>query len=131
MTKVMTTSEGGKIQVWGKGKEERDLLYISDLIQFIDLGLEKQENNYELCNVGCGSAISVSDLVKKIIDISGKNLKIEYNPNKPSINTKVFLDTSKAKKTFGWKPKISLDDGIKKTMKWYCDNMLKKEDRIK
>jgi nucleoside-diphosphate-sugar epimerase len=123
ITKVMTTGDGDKIVVWGEGKEERDLLYVSDLVSFIELGLEKQKNNFELCNVGYGSTISIRDLVKKIIKISGKNLEIEYDSSKPSIKTKVIPDITRAKKEFGWGPKTSLEEGITKTIKWYNDNL--------
>ena len=80
---------------------------------------EKQSKKLELFNVGLGSSISVKDLVKKIINISGKNLKIEHDLTKPSIKTKLCLDITKAKNELGWKPKISLDEGIKQTMNWY------------
>jgi len=124
MTKVMTAEDNGKIIVWGEGKEERDLLYISDLVDFVNLAIKKQKNKFELFNVGCGSSISISNLVKKIIDHSGKNIKIEYDLSKPTLKTKLCLDISKAKRSFGWEPKISLDEGIKKTMEWYKDNVL-------
>ncbi|MCK4364493.1 MAG: NAD-dependent epimerase/dehydratase family protein [Thermoplasmatales archaeon] len=124
MTKVMTTKEGGKIVVWGTGKEERDLLYVSNVVDFVDLTVKKQKNKFELFNVGCGSSISVSDLVKKIISHSKKNIEIEYDLSKPSIKTKLCLDTTKANKLFGWKPKVSLDEGIQRTIEWYKSNIL-------
>jgi len=124
MTKVMTTKDGEKIIVWGSGEEERDLLYVSNLVDFIDLAIKKQKNKFELYNVGCGYSVSVKDLVKKIINQSGKNLKIEYDLSKPTIKTKLCLDITKAKKELGWIPKISLDEGIKKTADWYKSNLL-------
>lgn len=119
ITKVMTTEEGGKIIVWGHGDEERDLLYISDLVDFIVLAINMQDTKFELYNVGYSSSISVKDLIKKIINLSGKNINIEYDTSKPSIDTKFCLDINKAKKLLKWSPKISLDNGIKKTMEWY------------
>lgn len=119
ITKVMSAKKGGKISVWGTGEEERDLLYVSDLVDFVDLVLSKQKNKFELYNAGCGSSISVKELVKKIIALSGRNIRIEYNLSKPSIKTKLCLDTTKAKKLLGWTPKVSLDKGIQKTIKWY------------
>src|SRR3989338_8410474 len=121
MTKVMTAADG-KIAVWGAGDEERDLLYISDLVDFLEIVLDKQESEFELYNVGYGSSISVNDLVKKIIYHSGKDIKVEHDLSRPSINTKLRLDISKAKKSLGWSPKISLDEGIRKTMDWYKSN---------
>lgn len=118
ITKVLDTPEGGTITVWGEGKEERDLLYIDDLVDFVNLAIEKQKNKFELYNVGYGSSISIADLVKKIIHISGKNLSIQYDKTKPNINTKLCLCSDKAKRSLGWVPKVSLDEGIRLTMDW-------------
>lgn len=123
--KVMNAKDG-KITVWGEGKEARDLLYISDLVDFVSLAIDKQDYNFNLFNVGVGKAISVDTLVKKIIEISGKNLTIEYDRTKPNIATKIFLDSSKAKEKFGWEPRVSLEEGIKKTLGWYTENIIKK-----
>jgi nucleoside-diphosphate-sugar epimerase len=119
ITKVMRAAEGGKIVVWGAGAEERDLLYVSDLVNFVELAIDKQKTGFELFNVGYGSSISVSNLVKKIIDSSGKNVGIEYDESKPTIKTKLCLDTTKAKNAFGWVVQVRLDEGIRKTINWY------------
>jgi len=126
MTKVMTAKDkdGGEIVVWGTGEEERDLLYVSDLVDFVDLAIKKQKNKFELYNVGCGYSTSINDLVKKIIKLSGRNLKIEYDLSKPTIKTKLCLDKTKAKNLLGWEPKVTLDQGIQKTMEWYKSNIL-------
>ncbi|OGS44945.1 MAG: hypothetical protein A2539_04520 [Elusimicrobia bacterium RIFOXYD2_FULL_34_15] len=122
ITKVMTTKDGGKIKVWGEGTEERDLMHVDDVVDFIKLALSKQTSKFELFNAGCGSSISVSNLIKKIIQISGKNISIEYDLTKPTVKTKVCLDSTKAKNMLGWESKISLDEGIKKTIDWYKNN---------
>ena len=122
MTKVMT-EKNGIITVWGKGEEKRDLLYVSDLVKFIELVISHQNSPYELYNVGYGISISINDLVKKIIDCSGKRLSIEHDLSKPSNETELCLDCSKAKQELGWEPEVSLKEGIKKTMKWYQQNL--------
>ena len=123
VTKVMTANNGEKIVVWGAGEEERDLLYVSDLVNFVELVIDKQESRFELYNVGYGSSISVNNLVKKIVTSSAKDLKIEHDLTKPNIKTKLCLDTTKAKNSLGWVPEVSLDDGIQKTIKWHKANI--------
>ena len=123
MTKVMTAENGGKVVVWGAGEEERDLLYVSDLVDFVKLAIDQQESKYELYNAGCGSSVSVSNLVKRIIAISGKDLEVEHDLSKPSLKTKLCLDATRAKESLGWSPKVSLDEGIQKTMNWYGANI--------
>ena len=122
ITKVMTAEEGSKVIVWGEGSEERDLLYISDLGDFVKLAVEKQRDKFQLFNAGYGSSISVKELVDRIIKHSGKSLNIEYDLSKPSIKTKLCLDSTRAKEILGWFPNVSLDDGIEKTISWYKKN---------
>lgn len=123
VTKAMTAKDG-KIVVWGTGGERRDLLYVSDLVDFVGGALTGQEKPYELVNVGLGEDVSISDLVKKIIAHSGKDIKIEYDASRPTIKTRLCLDITKAKEVFNWTPKVSLDEGIKKTIEWYKGNVL-------
>ena len=118
MTKVMRALDDF-ITVWGKGSEERDLLYISDLTDFVRIAIEKEDTGFSLYNAGSGACISITSLVEKIIKHSGKKLKIKHDTTKPSIDTKLCLDIKKAKDILGWSPKVSLDEGIAKTMGWY------------
>ena len=72
--------------------------------------------------MGYGKLISINNLVKKIINISGKKLKIVNDLSKKSLKNSVFLNCDKAKKEIKWKRKFSLDQGIKKTLRWYLKN---------
>lgn len=124
MTKVLTNTDG-TLSVWGDGSEERDLLYISDLVDFIELAITTPEKSaYEIYNVGLGEAVSVRELAEKIIKHSGHALEIKYDSTKPHIKTNVTLDIGKAKAAFGWKPRTSLDEGIRLTIQWYEKNLL-------
>ncbi len=118
ITKVMT-SKNRKILVWGSGEESRDLLYVSDIVRAVELAIEKQDTPYELINIGCGESITIKHLVEKIINVSGKDIKIEFDLSKPTIKTGLCLDYTKATKILGWKPSVLLDEGIKKTIEWY------------
>ena len=121
ITKVMTSKD--KITVWGSGEEERDLLYIDDLVDFVFLSIKNQKQKYVLLNCGYGRAISIKNLVAKIIKASGKNVKVEHDLSKPTIKTGLSVDSSLAKKRLGWKPKIDLDEGIVRTLKWWQRNI--------
>lgn len=123
MTKVLT-SKDGKVVVQGEGNAERDLLHVSDLVCFVEMAMEKQKSTFEVFNVGLGEAISIKELVKKIVAGSGKNLVIEYDKSKPTIDTKLVLDVRKAQEKTGWVPRVSLEEGIQKTIEWYKLNYL-------
>ena len=122
ITKVMT-SKDGTIRVWGSGEEVRDLLYIADLLNFIDATVAKQENNFELFNVGLGQGVKIKDLVHKIIELSGKTLEVVHDLSKPTIPTSLFLDCSYAKEKLGWQPLYTLEEGIEATLQWYKENI--------
>lgn len=121
VTKVMTAKDN--VIVWGTGEEERDLLYVSDIVDFIEHAVERQTTLFELVNIGLEESISIKGLVKKIIQFSGKQLEINHDISKPTIKTTFCLDYTKAKERFGWSPKVDLDEGIKKTIEWYRKNI--------
>ena len=121
ITKVMNASDS--ITVWGTGDEERDLLHVSDLTNFVELAIKNQPSKYALYNCGYGSYISIKDLVHKVVEKSGKNLQITHDLSMPSIKTSLFLDNSKATEELGWKPQVNLDEGIEDTIKWWKENV--------
>lgn len=110
------------IKVWGEGTEIRDFLYIDDLCRFIEMAIKKQNNNFEIYNVGSGKGISIKNLVKKVIEKSKKKLEIVYETHQPTLKTNIVLDCSKALKDFNWAAKTTLDDGIVKSINWYIKN---------
>lgn len=122
ITKVLS-SKDGKIHVWGTGEEERDLLYVDDLTKFVESSIINQSKPYELYNCGYGTAISIKELVNKIIEASEKPLEVVHDLSQPTIKTSLSLDCSKAKNELGWKPEITLDQGIAKTIAWWRENI--------
>ena len=121
ITKVLTAKN--KIEVWGTGNEIRDFLYADDLVNFIKIAIRKQKTQYEIFNCGSGIPIKVKDLVKKIIKISKKDITIQFNKKKPTIPFNMYLNIKKAQKEIGWKPKVDIDAGIKKTIGWWNENI--------
>ena len=118
VAKVFNSTDG-YVTIWGAGEEKRDLLYVEDLLVFIDCALEKQTSLFDIFNVGLGQFIRIKDLVDKIASKGIINLKIRHDLSKPSIDTSICLDCSKAKNLLGWQPKYTLDEGIVKTIDWY------------
>lgn len=121
VTKVMSAKD--KVVVWGTGEEERDLLHADDLVNFVSLAMDKQIQKYRLYNCGLGKAIPIKELVQKIVIHSGKSLAIEHDLSQPTIKTSLFLDCSLANEELGWQPKVNLDEGIKRTLVWWQENI--------
>ncbi len=115
--KVMNAKKS--VTIWGRGNDRRDLLYVDDLVEFIEILIKKFNNKFEIYNCGLGKFIRITNLVEKIIKISNKKLKIKYDKTKPESNFNIRLSNKKAKKHFGWNPKTSINAGIKKTIQFW------------
>lgn len=114
-----------KIEIWGdeKNQAHRDFVYIDDLVDLVDRVLKYQETPYELFNCGAGKAYPVTEIVKTVQRVLGKeDLQLTYNINKPNIPTTTILDWTKAFEELGWYPKVGLEDGIARTVEWYKEN---------
>ena len=118
VTKALRAPAGSVIQMWGDGSEKRDLLYVGDLLQAVELALKQQKESFGLFNVGSGRAVSIASLAEKIIAATGKHLTIEWDRGKPTIPVNIVLDCSKIKSALGWKPSTSLNEGLKQTVDW-------------
>jgi nucleoside-diphosphate-sugar epimerase len=125
ITKVMQSKES--IEVWGTGSEIRDLLYIDDLAELVQLVIQKQQDNFLIFNAGSDRGISVTDLVNKVCRIANKHLQIIYRRDKPNLNFSFISDSSKAYEKFGWKANTSLEVGLNQTIEWWKNNFLPKE----
>ncbi len=121
--KVSEAKESGKITVWGQGKEIRDFFHVSDFTRFIEMVIDQQDYSFDIFNLGSEEPVSIDELVKRVIRISGKSLEIEYNPNGPTVGNKISINCSKARNKFGWKPSMNMDEGIQKTLDWYKQNI--------
>jgi nucleoside-diphosphate-sugar epimerase len=118
VTKVMTARDG-RLGVWGSGEEARDFLYVSDLIGFVRLAIDRQPSPFEIYNVGAGQATPIRELVESIVRASGRSIRVDYDASRPTIKTTLRIDCGKARGDLGWQPVVSLPAGIARTVAWY------------
>jgi GDP-L-fucose synthase len=121
--KCIEAQENGinEIPVWGDGSPTREFLYVEDAAEGILLASEKY-NDSEPVNLGAGSEISIKDLVEMIAGKTGFTGKLNWDPSKPNGQPRRKLDTKRAFKKFGFKAKMSFEDGIERTIEWYREN---------
>ena len=111
------TKSKKKLDVWGDGSPIRDFIYSEDVARAMLYAVYKKIN-YPI-NVGSGKGVSIKHLVNSIVKATNrKNLKINWQINKPSGDKTRLMNISKIKKT-GFKNIITLDNGIKKTVEWF------------
>ncbi len=109
-----------EVTLWGTGKALREFLHVDDLA-LACLFLMNNYNDSGIVNVGTGKDISIKNLAQNIQKIVGFKGKIVWDTSKPDGPPKKLLNVKKINK-LGWKSKISVDDGLAKTYKWYLEN---------
>jgi len=108
------------VEVWGTGNPRREFLYVDDLANACVYLME----NYSardlggFVNVGTGKDLSIRELAETIRRIVGYEGEIRFNPEKPDGTPRKLLDVSRIT-ALGWKPKVSLEDGLLRTYEWY------------
>lgn len=110
-----------EIVVWGTGKASREFLYVEDAAEGILLATEKY-NKPEPVNLGAGKEITIKELVDLLAKLTEYNGKIIWDTSKPDGQPRRCLDTSKAKREFGFEAKTSFEEGLRKTINWYMQN---------
>jgi GDP-L-fucose synthase len=113
------------VEVWGTGSASREFLYVEDAARAIILASE-QYNKPDPVNIGAGKEISIKDLVSTIQKYTGFAGEIRWDTSKPDGQPRRCLVTSRAKEEFGFEAKVSFDEGLKRTIEWYMNNLKEK-----
>jgi dTDP-glucose 4,6-dehydratase len=117
---IANAREDKPLPVYGDGMQERDWLFVEDYCRAIALAVEKAKAG-EVYNVSAGDPQSNLNVVRTILRYLGKpeNL-IHYVQDRPGHDRRYALDSSKIHRELGWAPGISFDEGIRRTIEWYC-----------
>jgi GDP-L-fucose synthase len=104
--------------VWGSGEPTREFLYATDAAEGILLAAEHYDKP-EPVNLGAGFEISIRELAELIAKLTGFRGRIVWDRSRPDGQPRRCLDTSRAKREFGFSAQIGLEEGLKKTIEWY------------
>jgi GDP-L-fucose synthase len=119
--------EDRSVEIWGSGTPKREFLYVDDLSAAVVHVLETEENRLHaaapggLMNVGVGHDISISDLAEAVKKAVGASNSIVYDASKPDGTPRKLVDVSRLF-SLGWKPKVSFEEGLKRTYDWFLAN---------
>ena len=116
------------VTLWGTGSPLREFLHVDDLASAVMLASEKYNESQHL-NVGTGHDLSIKDLSLLIAKTAGFKGEIFWDSSKPDGTPRKVLDVSRIS-ALGWRPTITLPEGIKKTIDWYRDAVQKGEARL-
>ena len=104
------------VEIFGNGEQTRDFTYIDNVVEANILAMKKGSGEY---NIGSGKRINVNELAEKIIALTNSSSKLIYSDAFKGDATHTWSDTTKAKMEFGYSPKINLDEGLRRYVKWY------------
>lgn len=106
------------------GEQTRDFLFVDDLIEGLLKAGQASEIDGEIINLGSGRETQLKEVVAMIYKIVGNSVKIKRGaiPYRHGENMHFWLDSEKANKMLGWSPKVSLQEGLERTVRWYKDN---------
>lgn len=123
---VIAAVTGKPITIYGDGRQVRDLLFVEDLLNAYDLGVEKiQTAAGQIYNVGGGPDKTVSiwtefcPILEKLV---GHSLPVSWGDWRPGDQTIYVSNIAKAQKELGWKPKVGVEEGIELLFRWVSEN---------
>jgi GDP-L-fucose synthase len=121
--KFLEATEAGAptVECWGTGSPTREFLYVDDAARALRLAAERYDKP-DPVNVGSGQEISIRDLCEKIAGIIGYKGELVWDPTMPNGQPRRCVDTSKAEAEFGFRAEVPLDEGLRRTVKWYVQH---------
>lgn len=111
------------LTIWGSGKQTRAFLYVEDLAEGILLATEKY-CKADPINLGTDEEISIKDLIQMIIELGNVKRHVIFDTSKPDGSLRRKSNNIKAKKLIGFESRITLKQGLKRTIDWYKENYL-------
>lgn len=114
----------GQVELWGTGAPRREFLHVDDLaaacLLLVD-HFEPDDENF-FVNVGVGQDLTIRELAGLIADVVGYSGQVVWNHDMPDGTPRKLLDVSRLA-TLGFRPKLSLRDGVAATYRWYADRV--------
>jgi CDP-paratose 2-epimerase len=122
---VISTLTGRPITIYGDGKQLRDVLFVTDLVELFDRFLDKSDKySGEVFNAGGGptNTLSLLELLELLEKETSIRPQVSYSDWRPSDQKVYISDISKAKKKLGWEPKIGVEEGVSKLISFVREN---------
>lgn len=104
--------------VWGDGSASRAFLYVEDFADGL-ITVAQKGKGPEAYNLGAAEEVTIGELARELVAISGRPLELIFDPSKPNGQPRRACDTSRAEAELGWRAKVPLADGLARTFAWY------------
>jgi UDP-glucuronate 4-epimerase len=117
---IRRIAEGESIVVFGDGSQSRDFTFVDDIARGTIAAIRPL--GYEIINLGGDREVRLSAVIEEIARLLGKKAVIEYRPAHPADVPSTRADVSKAARLLGWRPQISIEEGLRRSVEWYFAN---------
>ncbi len=120
---IILAKQGKNIPIYGNGKNLRDWIFVEEHCDAVYETLMNGKSG-QTYNISANNEINNLEIVNKILEIMGKSSDlIEFVEDRPGHDQRYSLDSSKIKNEFGWSTKINFEEGLRKTIEWYEQNL--------
>lgn len=118
--------QGRPLTIYGDGLQTRDYVYVGDVAEAMWYGATKPLPPIGLLdargfNVGTGVGTSVIDMANILLEEAGTTVPLEFAPRRPGEAQESFVDVGKSERLLGWKPRVSLREGLARSFRWAAD----------
>jgi nucleoside-diphosphate-sugar epimerase len=110
-------SEGRPVKLNGDGEQSRGFTYVDDIARGTLLGLRPL--GYEIINLGGHEVIKINELIRMLESLTGHKASLEFLPRHPADMTTNWANVEKAGQILGWKPTVTLKEGVSRLVDWY------------
>ena len=127
---ILNAFEGKAVPIYGVGSNVRDWLYVEDfvdgLIKLLDRGRPGERYNFGRADGECTN-LKVAELICNILDriapiARSRHSLISFVPDRPGHDQRYAIDSAKARRDLGWRPRVKLERGLEETVRWYLNN---------
>jgi len=110
--------------IYGDGEQTRDFTFIDNVVHANMLAARVEHTHGEVVNIACGERVSVNQIIKTINELLGKNVPSNYTDVRAGDVKHSLADISLAREVIGYEPVINFEDGLRKAIDWYRENLL-------
>ncbi|MEE8185125.1 MAG: GDP-mannose 4,6-dehydratase [Thermodesulfobacteriota bacterium] len=122
---ILSTLMGKSLTIYGDGKQVRDVLFVTDLINVFDKFIENRDRySGEVFNIGGGArnTLSLLELLDILEELTGKRSSISFDDWRPSDQKVYISDITKVQRLLGWKPRTGVEEGLELVVNWLEEN---------
>ncbi len=111
--------QGNEVIIYGDGNQERDFIYVGDVVEANIRALQDENGDGEVYNIGSGRGVSVNTIFEGLARLTGYGKPPNYQPPRPGEVYRIYLDAEKARRKLGWVPQIDMETGLGLTVQYF------------